>query len=88
MTIEFTNRTSNAVWMCTTVYGPNARHLKQGFWDEIKSCHSYPLVPWVISGDFNSIFSLSNKSNGTFNCEDICLAQALIMDNLTRFGLN
>lgn len=31
LTIEFTTRISNVVWLCTTVYGPNARHLKQSF---------------------------------------------------------
>lgn len=34
----------------------------------------------MICGDFNSIFSPSDKSNGTFNCEDIRLAQGLVAD--------
>lgn len=80
LSIEFINRVDNVTWVCTSVYGPNARHLKQGFWREIMSCQPGRGLPWVICGDFNSIFDPSDKLHGNINCEDIRLAQALLSD--------
>lgn len=80
LSIEFRNRVDNVTWVRTLVYGPNARHLKQGFWREIRSCQPGSGLPWVICGNFNSIFDPSDKLDGNFNREDIRLAQALLSD--------
>lgn len=80
LTIEFTNQANRIIWMCTSIYGPNARHLKPQFWDEIRHCAPHSSVPWVICGDFNSIFDPFDKSNGSFHREDIRLAQNLVME--------
>lgn len=50
------------------------------FWEEIRSNSPHPSLPWVICGDFNSIFDPADKSNGSYYREDIRLAQNLIMD--------
>lgn len=67
-------------WFCTSVYEPNTRHLKLGFWTEIRSFQSTSGVPWVIYGDFNSIFAPSDKLNGNYNREDIRLVQDFLRD--------
>lgn len=73
MTREF-----NSSWVCTSVYGPNLRHLKKLFWDEIRACHTD--FPWVICGDFNAIFSIEDKISGVPNLGDVQCAQALLSD--------
>lgn len=35
-------------------------------------------MPWVLYGDFNSIFAPSDKLMGDFNLEDVRLAQGLV----------
>lgn len=80
LSMEFRNKTNNVSWVCTSVYGPNARHLKPGFWNELRTCQPNLEIPWVICGDFNSIFSPSDKSNGLHNREDIRLAQYFMSD--------
>lgn len=82
LSIEFKNRANNFRWVCTTMYGPNARHLKLDFWQEIKNCKPETGVPWVICGDFNSIFSPTDKSSGSPNLEVIRQAQSLLRDLL------
>lgn len=71
LTLEFTNKNTRVFWVCTTVYGPNIRQLKQQFWDEIRHFSPHPSLPWVICGDFNSIFDPTDKLNGSFHREDI-----------------
>lgn len=80
LTLEFTNKMTRDIWVCTTVYGPNSKQLKRHFWEEIRHSSSHPSLPWVICGDFNSIFDPADKSNGSYHREDIRLAQNLIMD--------
>lgn len=80
LTLEFTNKATRVIWVCTTVYGPNSRLLKKEFWDEIRLSAPHPSLPWVICGDFNSIFDQADKSNRTYHREDIQLAQNLLMD--------
>ncbi|XP_039144849.1 uncharacterized protein LOC120282161 [Dioscorea cayenensis subsp. rotundata] len=80
LSIEFINKANNITWVCTSVYGPNARNLKQSFWNEIRSCQPGGGLPWVICGDFNSIFASFDKSSGVTNREDIRLAQAFLCD--------
>ncbi|XP_039116779.1 uncharacterized protein LOC120252722, partial [Dioscorea cayenensis subsp. rotundata] len=37
LTVEFHNSLDDENWLCTSVYGPNDKHLKQSFWNEIRS---------------------------------------------------
>lgn len=45
LSIEFKSRSNDVQWVCTTVYGPNARHLKLDFWNEIRICQPGEGVP-------------------------------------------
>lgn len=78
--MEFHNPNGDGVWLCTSVYGPNDRHLKQSFWNEIRICNCGKSLPWVICGDFNAIFSTSDKNKGIPNKDDISQAQYLKRD--------
>lgn len=80
LSVEFRCKTNNVRWVCTTVYGPNLHHLKPDFWNEIRLCYPGDGIPWVICGDFNSIFSHMDKSNGCPNLSDIALAQSFLRD--------
>lgn len=78
LSAEFSNKLDHSVWVCTTVYRPNSRHLKHVFWDEIRRCQLH--LPWVICGDFNAIFILEDKNSGVPNLADISYAQTLVSD--------
>ena len=78
LTIEFTNRVDNSVWLCTTVYGPNARSLKSDFWNEIRFVRRLCPAPWVICGDFNTVFSPKDKNKGFPNLGELAASQSLI----------
>lgn len=71
LTVEFHSLNGEGPWLCIFVYGPNDRHLKQSFWNEIHICIGGKDLPWVIYGDFNTIFSSSDKNKGIPNREDI-----------------
>ncbi|KAH7682447.1 DNase I-like protein [Dioscorea alata] len=38
LSVKFRTKSDDTKWICTSVYGPNARHLKADFWNEIRSC--------------------------------------------------
>ncbi|KAH7677449.1 DNase I-like protein [Dioscorea alata] len=80
LSIEFLNRSNNVSWVCTSVYGPCDRQRKPGFWNEIRRCCPRSGVPWVICGDFNSIFDPTDKLHGHINREDIRQAQNFVRD--------
>ncbi|XP_039122027.1 uncharacterized protein LOC120258643 [Dioscorea cayenensis subsp. rotundata] len=80
LTVEFHNSLIEDIWLCTSVYGPNDKHLKQSFWNEIRSSNGGKTNPWVICGDFNAIFSTLDKNQGVPFREDITQAQALMRD--------
>lgn len=80
LTVDFYSKRDNLLWRCTTVYGPNARTLKQDFWDELRSCLDSQEIPWIIYGDFNAIFDLGDKSGGPPNLEHIRDANAFLHD--------
>lgn len=54
--VEFTNTVDHGSWLCIFVYGPNDRHLKQAFWNEIHISHGGHSALWLICGDFKAIF--------------------------------
>ncbi|KAH7676996.1 Poly(A)-specific ribonuclease protein, partial [Dioscorea alata] len=66
--------------VCTSVYGPTDRQGKAGFWNEIRGICPGTDLPWVICGDFNSIFDPTDKLSGNYNREDLRLAQNLLRD--------
>ncbi|KAH7691786.1 DNase I-like protein [Dioscorea alata] len=80
LTVEFCSKRNNLIWRCTSVYGPNARNLKHTFWDELRRSVGPSNVPWIIRGDFNSIFDTGDKLFGPPNLEDIRMAKSFIQD--------
>lgn len=83
LSVEFNNLIYNSSWVCTTVYGPNLRHLKLVLWEEIRKFHTS--LPWVICGDFYSIFALKDNIGGVPYLVDIQCAQNLLRDlNLSQ----
>ncbi|XP_039129007.1 uncharacterized protein LOC120265183 [Dioscorea cayenensis subsp. rotundata] len=57
-----------------------ARALKRSFWEELWSCGGDPLIPWIICGDFNAIFSVEDKPSGAYNLQEICNANRFKWD--------
>ncbi|KAH7666844.1 RNA-directed DNA polymerase protein [Dioscorea alata] len=89
LSVEFTSVRDHSHWFCTTVYGPNARNLKEDFWTEIRSCKPPQGMPWIICGDFNAVFSTLDKNSGNVCWEDIHNGQELIRDlNLVESSLH
>lgn len=77
LTVEFRDKRDNFIWRCTSVYGPTARTLKRSFWEELRSCGGDPLIPWVICGDFNAIFSVEDKPSGAHNLQRFAMRTGL-----------
>lgn len=61
ITVEFRSKKDNFTWRCTSVYESNARAQKHSFWKELNNYGGDLLVPWVICGNFNAIFSKEDK---------------------------
>lgn len=40
VSVDFYSKRDNFHWRCTSVYGPNVRHLKDAFWEEIRGCRA------------------------------------------------
>ncbi|KAH7687154.1 Exodeoxyribonuclease III protein [Dioscorea alata] len=78
LTLEFSNRLDNSVWLCTSVYGPNARSLRSDFWNELRLIRNLRSSPWVICGDFNVMFSLNDKNTEIHNLGDLVNAQIFL----------
>lgn len=60
--LEFTNQENSSTQACTGVYGPNTRSLKVDFYNELQTIRNSHSLPWVISGDFNTIFHWKIKT--------------------------
>ncbi|KAH7685642.1 DNase I-like protein [Dioscorea alata] len=84
LTVDFCSSYDHTRWRCTSVYGPTVRSQKLDFWTELRTCVADPSVPWLICGDFNSIFAVGDKSSGTPNLEDIRQAGNF----MNEFGLH
>ncbi|XP_039129083.1 uncharacterized protein LOC120265272 [Dioscorea cayenensis subsp. rotundata] len=80
VSVDFYSKRDNFHWRCTSVHGPNARHLKTVFWEEIRGCCVPPELPWVIYGDFNAIFLVADKRGGPPNLMDIRDASSFLND--------
>ena len=52
------------LWMFSGVYGPVERNLKEIFWEELGSIRGWWEGPWCLGGDFNEIFSPSERVRG------------------------
>lgn len=60
--LEYTNQENSSTQACTGVYGPNTRSLKVDFYNELQTIRNSHSLPWVISGDFNTIFHWKIKT--------------------------
>lgn len=80
LSVEFFAKNVNLTWRCTTVYGPNAKSLKNAFWEELRASVGPPGMPWIIYGDFNATFNLEDKNGGPHNLEDIRQANLFLHD--------
>lgn len=49
------------------VCSPNARSLKQAFWEELKESRGLIERPWIVCGNFNAIFALDDELSGAPN---------------------
>lgn len=67
LSVVLKNRTDNQVWMYTIVYGPVISTLKSDFWAELRQIRLSWTGLWLVSGDFNSIRSRSEKLGHNFN---------------------
>jgi endonuclease/exonuclease/phosphatase family metal-dependent hydrolase len=57
----------NTSFTLTTVYGPTDDEAKQAFLAELLALKPIPSMPWVVLGDFNPIYTASNKNNLNLN---------------------
>ncbi|KAH7690203.1 RNA-directed DNA polymerase protein [Dioscorea alata] len=80
ISIEFSNTSNNSTWICTSVYDPVTRSLKVDFWNELRNIRSLHALPWIICGDFNTIFSIDDKNSGDLNSRDISTSQNFLED--------
>lgn len=80
ITVKFRDKRDNFSWRCTSVYGPTARAHKQIFWEELRSCGGDPMIPWIICGDFNAIFTMEDKPSGAPNLQEIRIANRFMWD--------
>lgn len=71
LTVESFDSLHNTQWLCTLVYEPNDRQLKQDFWNEVQHINGEKIGPLVIYDDFNTIFSPKHKNKGILYLEDI-----------------
>ncbi|KAL5575727.1 hypothetical protein UlMin_017426 [Ulmus minor] len=55
----------SAPWLLSAVYGPNSSVEKRLFWDNIHLQTNCFLGAWLIIGDFNTIWSSSDRSSGS-----------------------
>lgn len=76
--LEFTNKENSSTQACTGVYGPNTRSFKVDFYNELQTIRNSHSLPWVICGDFNTIFSLEDKNKGDSNSRDVFSSQGLL----------
>ncbi|KAF5196086.1 hypothetical protein FRX31_014323 [Thalictrum thalictroides] len=59
------DRTLNASYFLSCVYGSNARRERKDMWDLIYSFSTSIKLPWALFGDFNACKDLSEKEGGT-----------------------
>lgn len=78
LSMEFPNVATQKPWVCTIVYGPNILARKPTFLEEIRTWHTQ--LPWVICGDFNSIFMQDKENTGNPNLLDIHHTRNLLRD--------
>lgn len=75
ISIALKNISNNTNWVCSNVYGPNTRSLRFDFWNELHTVRNLHSDPWVIYGDFNTIFTLEDKNKGDFNSRHLAISQ-------------
>lgn len=80
LSISFLNKIDHSSFLCTSVYGPNARSQKAEFWSELHNIRLLSTLPWVLGGDFNATFSIQDKNKGLPNLDDIACSTNFIQD--------
>eukprot|EP00253_Pinus_taeda_P003282 PITA_03282 len=71
------------IYLVTNVYGPQRMDDKLRFIDSLMDLKArYADIPWILSGDFNMIKSLSEKKGGTRNISKDSLAFQNFMDSM------
>lgn len=61
------HRHDRCTWMLTVVYAPVARHLKNAFWQELKTSRRGRTELWLLCEDFNAIRARHEKSGSNFD---------------------
>lgn len=65
--VHLTNKVDQTHWQYTIVYGPTIRSKKREFWTELDQIRHGSHKLWIISGDFNAIRYLHEKSGCNFD---------------------
>ncbi|KAH7677378.1 RNA-directed DNA polymerase protein [Dioscorea alata] len=81
ITIGFSNSFNNSNWACSTsVYGLNSSSIRTDFWNELLLIKNLIFIPWVICGDFNTVFTQEDKNKGDINLRDISNSQNFLFE--------
>lgn len=66
VTIKF-QEVGEQPWWFSGIYGPHEDANKPAFPDELREVRSFCAGPWMLTGDFNMIYSSGDKSNDNVN---------------------
>jgi exonuclease III len=66
VSVQFCKENGTAWWL-TCVYGPQGDAEKLLFMQELRDIRTTCLGPWMLAGDFNLIYSTSDKNTNHFN---------------------
>lgn len=69
LTIRIQMLNESDEWDLTAVYGPQRKQSKLRFIEELKRLNNYAAGPWLIVGDFNLIYRMSDKNNNRVDRE-------------------
>ena len=61
------NIEGDSPWWFTGVYGPHRDADKMAFLDELREVRLTCTGPWMVAGDFNTIYSSEDKNNENIN---------------------
>lgn len=54
---------AGAEWLLNDVYGPQKKHEKEIFLEELKGLKNVVAGSWLITHDFNLVYKVSDKNN-------------------------
>lgn len=61
---HITYKPLNRIFFGSFVYGLNARELRMGLWEEMRSWNRSIHSPWLLTGDFNAILEFKDTQGG------------------------